>query len=65
MGWIFVLPAFRGQKRSKDIVKRLTNELGARAAYATSHQGNHTIHEGVQESGFVAAGTPYPLQGTP
>lgn len=65
VGWIFVLPGFRGQKRSKDIVERLAKDLGTHAAYATSHQCNHTIHEGLREAGFMAAGQPYPSKEHP
>lgn len=60
LGWVFVLPAHRGQGIALGLCQRLLARVPAARVFATTRPDNHSMIRILGALGFVRVGRPYP-----
>jgi GNAT superfamily N-acetyltransferase len=59
LGWIFVVPEFRGKGFSVALVEKSLASFGAENVYSTSKTSNTPMHRTLLKFGFSAEGNPW------
>lgn len=63
LGWVFVLPAFRGHRIATDLCRQLMASVPGAAVFATTRIDNRVMQHVLATQGFRRAGRPYPRRG--
>ncbi len=62
LGWVFVVPAARGNRYANDLVRAAVATAGGRGIFATSREDNMPMHRALEKFGFARAGQCYPSE---
>jgi GNAT superfamily N-acetyltransferase len=60
LGWVFVVPAHRGNRIAEGLCRRLLERAPATAVFATTRTDNASMMRILTALGFARVGTPYP-----
>lgn len=59
LGWLYVIPAARGQGLGRYLMEAITSALGGSTCYATTRENNHSMHHLFSQYKFERLGSPY------
>lgn len=63
LGWVYVEPAYRGNRLATTLCRRLLSDAAIDAVFATTRTDNAMMSRVLRTCGFDAAGKPYVYRG--